>query len=95
MKTILITGAGGFIGRNLAARLRNRADVALIEHHHDAPAAELDAAAARGDVVVHLAGVNRPTEEREFAEGNLELTRSLCRSLEASGRASPLAAAGT
>lgn len=81
-----MTGARGFVGRNLAARLRNRPDVALLEHHHDAPEADLRAAAARADVVVHLAGVNRPQDPKEFDEGNADFTATLGRALREQGR---------
>ena len=46
--------------------------------------------AARADIVFHLAGVNRPTEEKEFTEGNAVLTRQLCAALASAARRAPL-----
>jgi UDP-2-acetamido-2,6-beta-L-arabino-hexul-4-ose reductase len=82
---VLVTGSGGFLGKNLCAALRERPAVELVEHdlHHDVPLGE---AAARADVVFHLAGVNRPERPEEFEQGNARLTGELCAALEAAGR---------
>jgi UDP-2-acetamido-2,6-beta-L-arabino-hexul-4-ose reductase len=86
MKTVLITGAKGFIGRNLAAHLRPRADVRLLRYDLDNTQAELVRWAAEADVVVHLAGVNRPQDPAEFDSGNAGSTETLCRILAGCGR---------
>lgn len=90
MFSILVTGAEGFMGRNLCVALRRQAGCELIEFDVRHNLEELPAYAARADLVFHLAGVNRPKEEREFTEGNADLTRRLCESLEAAGRKAPL-----
>jgi UDP-2-acetamido-2,6-beta-L-arabino-hexul-4-ose reductase len=90
MKTILVTGSQGFMGRNLVTALERAGKYSVLKFGREQSVHDLDGLTARADLVFHLAGVNRPREEREFTEGNLELTRSLCRSLEASGRSSPL-----
>lgn len=86
MKTVLITGAGGFIGRNLVAHLTRRPDFQLLQYDLDNTEAELCDWAARADVVFHLAGVNRPQDVEEFQAGNAGFTDSLCHILAAGGR---------
>ncbi|HMB04850.1 MAG TPA: NAD-dependent epimerase/dehydratase family protein, partial [Isosphaeraceae bacterium] len=86
MRTILITGARGFIGRNLVACLKCRDDVTLLEYHLDNTEADLRDAVARADVVFHLAGVNRPQSPQEFETGNAGFTGALCCLLRELGR---------
>jgi UDP-2-acetamido-2,6-beta-L-arabino-hexul-4-ose reductase len=83
---IVITGADGFIGKNLSVRLREMAfsDVVLITRA--STAAELKDALTYADCVFHLAGVNRPKDPAEFAEGNTDLTKTLCETLLKAGR---------
>ncbi|MEN6459661.1 MAG: NAD-dependent epimerase/dehydratase family protein [Thermoguttaceae bacterium] len=81
MKTALITGVHGFIGRNLAAHLNQRPDVRVLRYDLDNTDAELAAMAAEADVIFHLAGVNRPQDPSQFSTGNVGLTESLCRVL--------------
>ena len=78
MKKILITGAKGFIGRNLAARLRTRNDVRLLEYDLANTEAELREWSAAADVVFHLAGVNRPENLAKIESGNAGFTDVLC-----------------
>ena len=75
---ILVTGAKGFVGRNLCAVLARRDDVRLFRHDVEQTSAELEAALAAADVVYHLAGVNRPLDPADFAKGNADFTRQLC-----------------
>jgi UDP-2-acetamido-2,6-beta-L-arabino-hexul-4-ose reductase len=86
IKNVLITGAKGFIGRNLAAHLRRREDVRLFEYDLDNSDRELAAWAAEADVVFHLAGINRPQDPQEFHAGNVDFTGRLCELLCRSGR---------
>lgn len=86
---VLVTGANGFIGKNLIVRLREK----KIEHvpfTRDMSVEDLAAALLNVDAVFHLAGVNRPQEVREFDEGNAGLTQQLCTLLKASGRRIPV-----
>ena len=76
-KTVLITGADGFIGRNLTVRLAARDDLVLLRCTRETTGAELATMAAAADVVFHLAGVNRPQTIEEFEIGNIGLTRDL------------------
>ena len=78
---ILITGAKGFIGRNLIATLHNIADgkdrsfgmdtdITVYEYDVDTDPALLDVYCKNADFVFNLAGVNRPQDPKEFMEGN-------------------------
>ncbi len=74
MKTYLITGANGFIARNLAVRLRTMPELRVLTWSHSEPRSALASALAEADSVFHLAGVNRPQDPAEFDSGNRELT---------------------
>lgn len=86
MKRVLVTGAGGFLGKNLTTALRRRPDVELSTFGRADDRAALDSSLAAADFVYHLAGVNRPEREEEFLEGNRELTRQVAEALRARGR---------
>ena len=86
MKSILVTGAKGFIGKNLSVALKRRAEVDVIEYDLDSSAGLLEEGLAKADVIYHLAGVNRPGKVEEFSEGNFELTRQVCNALRRLGR---------
>jgi UDP-2-acetamido-2,6-beta-L-arabino-hexul-4-ose reductase len=91
---VLVTGANGFIGKNLVVRLRELPRYAVTEFvRGDAPDA-LPGLLAQADAVVHLAGENRPADEASFAQVNTGLTVALCQALAAeqqlSGRQLPL-----
>ncbi len=87
---ILVTGSKGFIGRNLIAHLKAQPDDVILEYDVDSTSADLSAALAVADVVVHLAGVNRPRTEAEFQTGNVGPTETLCETLLSLGRAVPI-----
>lgn len=67
---VLITGARGFIGTNLGVALE-RAAVEVARVDVESPPADWAAGARGATAVFHLAGVNRPSDEREFDAGNL------------------------
>lgn len=74
---VLVTGAYGFLGRNLARRLHETGHEVLPLGRDD-PEESWRAAVREAQVVVHLAGINRPRDDAEFATGNTELTHRLC-----------------
>ena len=78
MQNILVTGAKGFVGRNLCAALRRQSGVVLSEYDLDSSPEELQRALAAADVIFHLAGVNRPRDELEFQAGNAGFTAQIC-----------------
>jgi UDP-2-acetamido-2,6-beta-L-arabino-hexul-4-ose reductase len=82
---VLITGAKGFIGSNLTAHLRRRDNVRVLGYDQDDEPAALEEYLAMADVIFHLAGVNRPQDERQFHTGNVDLTRQICERLPAMG----------
>lgn len=90
MKTILVTGSDGFIGRNLCVSLRRQDGFEVLEFDVRHAPENLAKLAARAELVFHLAGVNRPKEESEFTTGNAELTHRLCDHLAATGRHVPV-----
>lgn len=80
MATIAVTGANGFIGKNLVVRL-SEVDHQVVEIGHEL---DVDAIAEKlggADFVVHLAGVNRPETEAEFEAGNLGMSEKLVAAL--------------
>ena len=98
---VLITGANGFVGKNLTQRLstikdcRDRTRPALqIEEillcTRDTSAETLAGYCQKADFVVHLAGVNRPQDPGEFAAGNTDFTRTLLEMLRKSGNRCPV-----
>lgn len=98
---VLITGANGFVGKNLTQRLyalrdgRDRTRPALqigevlLCTRETAPET-LAAYCRSADFVVHLAGVNRPQDPEEFTVGNTDLTRTLLAQLRQSGSRCPV-----
>ena len=75
---ILITGADGFIGKNLQLHLAERQDVEVVCFTRNHDVAELPQLLQGVDFVFHLAGVNRPQDPQEFTTGNADLTQALC-----------------
>lgn len=90
---ILVTGAKGFLGRNLCATLKNIADgkdrsfgmdpdITLFEYDIDTDPSLLGKWCKECDFVFHLAGVNRPKDASEFMTGNFGFTSTLLAELE-------------
>ena len=75
---VLVTGADGFIGKNLQLHLAERKDVEVECFTRSADIAQLPELLAGVDFVFHLAGVNRPLDPQEFITGNTTLTQALC-----------------
>jgi len=88
---ILITGSEGFIGSNLSIRLREAGYLDVVGISETTPRTDLVKALEATDFVFHLAGVNRPKDEREFVEGNVDFTAELCSILTEIRRPTPVA----
>lgn len=75
---VLVTGANGFVGKNLRLHLTDRKEVQLVCFNRDDDVTQLSALLQGVDFVFHLAGVNRPQDPQEFISGNVNLTQALC-----------------
>lgn len=87
---ILITGANGFVGKNLTATLRAAGYTDLMLFDVDTPPEALAADTARAGFVFHLAGVNRPKDPSEFYAGNRGFTEEVLHLLRAAGNKAPV-----
>ncbi len=77
MKTVLVTGSKGFIGKNLLEALSRLRDFKIYGFDLGDEELHLNAALKEADAVFHLAGVNRPDKEEEFYTGNTALTKHI------------------
>lgn len=98
---ILITGAKGFIGKNLVTTLEAVRDgkdkrsglapeLSILAYDLDTEPSLLEEYCGTADFVFHLAGVNRPKEQREFMEGNFGFTSVLLETLKRQGNTCPV-----
>lgn len=98
---ILVTGAKGFVGKNLCAALKNirdqkdktRPDLSIdeiFEYDLDTAPERLDEYCAKADFVFHLAGVNRPQNAEDFMKGNFGFTSLLFDTLKKQGNTCPV-----
>ena len=89
-KRILITGANGFIGKNIIIHLGERANTEILTFTRDDNLEVLTKMEEKSDAIVHLAGENRPHDNVDFSRVNIELTRKLCDGIAATRRPIPL-----
>jgi UDP-2-acetamido-2,6-beta-L-arabino-hexul-4-ose reductase len=96
---ILVTGANGFIGKNLVVRLNELSNITVSTFVRGDDMARLPQLVAQADAVVHLAGENRPADEAAFSEVNAGLTATLCDTIQqaclTTGRHVPLVLASS
>ena len=86
---VLITGADGFIGKNLVLHLAERKDAEVLPFTRETGREALGKLVAQADFIFHLAGINRPQQPEEFQD-NADLTVLLCEAVAASGRKIPV-----
>jgi UDP-2-acetamido-2,6-beta-L-arabino-hexul-4-ose reductase len=79
---ILVTGANGFVGKNLVCKLRYKGYEELYLYDVDTDPSLLDTYTRNCEFVFHLAGVNRPKKQEEFMAGNFGFTSTLLESLK-------------
>lgn len=99
---ILVTGAKGFIGRNLCSELNNikygrvktydidNKDMEIYEYDLDSPSELLDQYCQKTDFIFHLAGVNRPVDSSEYMTGNYGFTSVLLDTLKKHNNKCPI-----
>lgn len=98
---ILVTGAKGFVGKNLVAQLKNIRDgkarwypvaqeLVVYEYDMDSTPGDLDAFCSDADFVFNLAGVNRPQNTEEFMQGNFGFASVLLETLKKHGNRCPV-----
>lgn len=87
---VLVTGADGFIGKNLMISLQRNPSIEIIKFTRGCSLEQLPALVKQVDFIFHLAGINRPLDENEFVVGNADLTGSLCQAIQDSGRKIPV-----
>lgn len=87
---ILITGAGGFVGRNLVATLHAMGCKDLLLFEKNDAVETLASYCRRAAFVVHLAGINRPKDPSEFYSGNAGLTDTMLRLLAENNNPAPV-----
>ena len=87
---ILVTGAKGFVGKNLIAELKKLGYIQIYEYDLDTEEALLNVYTRDCDFVFHLAGVNRPQNKTEFDIGNRGLTVQLLENLKKHNNSCPI-----
>ncbi|MCM1291736.1 MAG: NAD-dependent epimerase/dehydratase family protein, partial [Bacteroides sp.] len=98
---ILVTGAKGFVGKNLCAQLnaikdgkdRRFPDLTIdevMEYDIDSTPEQLDEYCSKADFVFNLAGVNRPTDPEDFKKGNFGFASTLLETLKKYGNRCPV-----
>ena len=98
---ILVTGAKGFVGKNLVLALKNLKDLKdrtrpnlkieeIFEYDIDSTLSELDLYCKETDFVFNLAGVNRPKTQEEFMQGNFGFASTLLSTLKKHGNKCPV-----
>lgn len=79
---VLVTGAKGFIGRNLIAYLKSLENIEIVEYDINNSIEEMESYIDSIDFIYHLAGVNRPESIEEFYKGNKDLTNDIINLLQ-------------
>src|SRR5690606_37614846 len=87
---ILITGSGGFIGKNLIEELKKHNNYNIFEYDIDSTEESLNYYCKHADFVFHLAGVNRTNDDDDFMKGNFGFTSVLLSLLKKHNNKSPI-----
>ena len=92
---IVVTGADGFIGKNLRVHLTELGHTDVVGITRATQPVALAEAVTEADFIFHLAGTNRPKDAAEFSTDNVDFTRKLCDALIQAGSHAPLAYASS
>lgn len=87
---ILVTGANGFIGKNLIARLNESPSINILPFYRHTPRSELKNMISKSDFIFHLAGENRPQDVSAFKIVNQDFTEDICACIKNKDRPTPL-----
>ena len=90
MKKVLITGANGFMGKNLCAELDRQEGIKILRFGSENTHKELQKLVQEADFIFHFAGVNRPVDDVEFDLGNRELTQIIVAALQKLKKQTPV-----
>ncbi len=87
---VLVTGANGFIAKNLISHLKVNKDIEILGYDRNSSQEELSEYISKVDFIFHLAGVNRPKEKSEFSLVNTGLTQTIIELIKKNGRKIPI-----
>lgn len=87
---ILVTGSEGFIGQNLCLQLAEAGYQDVVKIDRESSVDDLKSAVITADFIYHLAGVNRPKDDKEFGTGNYGLTQQIVNYLVDNNRNTPM-----
>lgn len=87
---VLVTGSNGFIAKNLIQFLSEKPEIEILKAHRGTTDQEFEQSVLAADWIIHLAGVNRPLNESEFAEGNTTLTEKISQILQQANKKTPV-----
>lgn len=87
---VLVTGSNGFIAKNLIQFLSEKPEIEILKAHRGTTDQEFEQSVLAADWIIHLAGVNRPLNEEEFAEGNTTLTEKIAQILQQANKKTPV-----
>lgn len=89
-KRLLVTGARGFLGKNLTVFLSERQGLTPLEFNRGDSLEALPSLVGMADAIIHLAGENRPAQIDDFEAVNVGVTRVVCDAIRRAGRAVPI-----
>ena len=86
---VLVTGSNGFIGKNLIIHL-NELNINILTYTRENSIQDLPDLIKKSNFVIHLAGENRPKDEKDFNTVNVQLTKLICESIRSTGKHIPI-----
>jgi UDP-2-acetamido-2,6-beta-L-arabino-hexul-4-ose reductase len=86
---VLVTGSNGFIGKNLIIHL-NELNINVLTYTRENSTQDLPDLIKKSNFIIHLAGENRPKDEKDFNIVNVQLTKSICELIRSTGKHIPI-----